>query len=423
MYRRLTLALWLVLLGLVRPVAAHPLPGSLVLLDFGQTSVQARLELPLDQLELAYGKSLSVDPAAAVAREHEALAAYLAAHVRPQTPDGRGWLLRTESLTVQRSANGPELSALMRWIPPDGAPLRRLHLEYDVISHEVVAHQVLITARNDWQRGVFGTAPEPLATLHWGYRALDIDRPQAPWWAAWVGLLRLGAQHIATGTDHLLFLLVLLLPAPLRATRGRWAEPIGLRPTLRHVLIVVSAFTLGHSLTLAAGALHWLRLPGSPVECLIALSILVSAVHATRPLMAGREAWIAAGFGLVHGLAFAETLAELGLDGNALVMAVLGFNLGIEAMQLLVVACVLPWLLWLAPRPIYRPLRLSLAALAGLAALAWLGERALGLDNPFGRALDAGLAALPWPALTVAALLIWAMLVGRGTSASGAARA
>ena len=75
MYRRLTLALWLVLLGLVRPVAAHPLPGSLVLLDFGQTSVQARLELPLDQLELAYGKSLSVDPAAAVAREHEALAA------------------------------------------------------------------------------------------------------------------------------------------------------------------------------------------------------------------------------------------------------------------------------------------------------------------------------------------------------------
>ena len=88
-----------------------------------------------------------------------------------------------------------------------------------------------------------------------------------------------------------------------------------------------------------------------------------------------------------------------------------------------VVACVLPWLLWLAPRPIYRPLRLSLAALAGLAALAWLGERALGLDNPFGRALDAGLAALPWPALTVAALLIWAMLVGRGTSASGAARA
>lgn len=84
---------------------------------------------------------------------------------------------------------------------------------------------------------------------------------------------------------------------------------------------------LGHSVTLAVAALARLDLPAAPVESLIAASILIGAGHALRPLFPGREALIAAGFGLIHGMAFSFTLAELHLDTGQLVLSLLGFNL------------------------------------------------------------------------------------------------
>ena len=161
-------------------------------------------------------------------------------------------------------------------------------------------------------------------------------------------MFRLGMRHIAEGTDHLLFLLALLLPAPLLAVGGRWAGSAGVRPSLLRILKVVTAFTVGHSLTLALAAMGVVKVPGRPIEVLIAVSILVSAVNAMRPVFAGREAVVAGFFGLIHGLAFASTLSVLGLGRWERLLSILGFNLGIEAMQLMVVAAVLPSLLLLS---------------------------------------------------------------------------
>ena len=97
-------------------------------------------------------------------------------------------------------------------------------------------------------------------------------------------LFRLGMRHIAEGTDHLLFLLVLLLPAPLLVCGPRWGRPSGVRRSLLRILGIVTAFTLGHSITLALAALNVVNVPSRPVEALIAVSILVSAVHACRPM-------------------------------------------------------------------------------------------------------------------------------------------
>jgi len=189
-------------------------------------------------------------------------------------------------------------------------------------------------------------------------------------------------QHIAEGTDHLLFLLVLLLPAPLIAAAGRWQTRAGVKPTLVRLLKIVSAFTLGHSLTLALGGLGWVHLPEKFVESMIAVSILVSAVHAIRPIFPGREGYIAAGFGLIHGLAFASTIAEYGFSPAYMVLTILAFNLGIEVMQLLVVGCTIPWLVVLSRTAVYRWFRMLAAAFAGVAAVGWVGERAFGLPNP-----------------------------------------
>ena len=129
-------------------------------------------------------------------------------------------------------------------------------------------------------------------------------------------------------------------------------------------------------------ALGWARLSVAFVESVIALSILVSAVHALVPIFRGREVFIAGGFGLVHGLAFAATLDGFGLDPWALASSVLGFNLGIEAIQLVVILAAMPWLVLLARSRVYGPFRISGAVLTGVAAAAWFAERTVGWANP-----------------------------------------
>ena len=198
-----------------------------------------------------------------------------------------------------------------------------------------------------------------------------------------------------------------LLPAPLLATQGRWDHSRGRKRNLVQLLKIVTAFTLGHSLTLAFGALGWVRLPAQPVEILIAVSIFVSALHAIRPIFPGREPWIAAGFGLVHGLAFAGAIAGFGFSPWYLALSILGFNLGIELMQLAVVALTIPWLLLLSRTHFYTPVRLLGAAFGGVAALTWIGERAFAWPNP----LDSFVATLAGHALWIVAALAAAALL------------
>jgi hypothetical protein len=150
--------------------------------------------------------------------------------------------------------------------------------------------------------------------------------------------LRIGAEHMLFGWDHLLFVLGLLLLT-----------------LVRKILWVISAFTAGHSLTLAITALGLFRLPSGPVELLIALSIFFLAVEVVRK-RAGktsltiRQPWIvAAGFGLLHGLGFASALADIGLPKGQEIWALLLFNLGVEIGQILFVAAVLG-VYWLVSR-------------------------------------------------------------------------
>lgn len=203
-------------------------------------------------------------------------------------------------------------------------------------------------------------------------------------WSGFGSVVRLGVRHIANGTDHLLFLLVLLLPAPLVASSGRWNGRTSVKQSVTRLVRIVTAFTIGHSITLAVAAFGWIHASTRPIEVLIAVSILVSAIHALRPIFPGREAFIAGSFGLVHGFAFATMIAGHGLDSWHLTLTVFGFNLGIELMQLTVVAATVPWLLILARTPAYAFVRATGATVAGAAALGWIGERALGLGNPIG---------------------------------------
>ncbi len=402
---------WLLVVGLgvFSQAVAHPMPHSVVLLTVHAHRMDAAVQIPLTELQPAFGHAVGDSSAHLVERLGPELRRYLAQHLRLQSTDGRFWAVTVGELGVQETQNpltGPyrELTAQVQLVPPAGADVRQFVLRYDAVIHQVVTHKILVAVRQDWAAGQVADDAESAQV---GVIELDVRNNVIPplavnlaagsVWAGFRAMVQLGVRHIAEGTDHLLFLLALLLPAPLLLTKARrWGRFGGVCYSLRRLLLIVTAFTLGHSLTLLLGALGWVRLPSQPVELLIAVSILVSAVHAWRPLFPGREAWVAAGFGLVHGLAFASTLANLHLEAGPMALSILGFNLGIELMQLFVIALTMPWLLLLSRTPAYPVVRVSGALLAGVAALAWLAERLLGQANPLTQLINQAVSYAPW---------------------------
>ncbi len=164
----------------------------------------------------------------------------------------------------------------------------------------------------------------------------------------------LGVEHILSGIDHLLFVLALLILV------AGW----------RRLVWTITAFTAAHSITLAAATLGFVRVAPGPVEAVIALSILFVAMEIVRtrqgrPGITERRPWIVAfTFGLLHGFGFAGALAQIGLPDNAIPLALLFFNVGVEAGQLMFVAAVLaaiagwrrleaPWPRWAWRVPVY----------------------------------------------------------------------
>jgi hydrogenase/urease accessory protein HupE len=150
-------------------------------------------------------------------------------------------------------------------------------------------------------------------------------------WEVATTYLRFGIEHILFGFDHLLFVLALVILV------RDWAR----------VAVTVTAFTIAHSITLAAASLGLVNVPGPPVEAAIALSIVLVAVEVVNarrgmPSLAARWPWLVAFcFGLLHGFGFAGALAEVGLPHYAIPIALLFFNVGVEIGQLAFVAAVL----------------------------------------------------------------------------------
>jgi len=195
--------------------------------------------------------------------------------------------------------------------------------------------------------------------------------------------LREGVRHIWIGYDHILFLVSLLLPAVLVRRGGQWQGVTDFRAAGVEVLKTVSAFTLAHSLTLTLAALQLVTLPSRWVESAIAASVVVAALNNLWPVVQGRR-WVAAFlFGLVHGFGFASVLADLGLPSGALALSLLGFNLGVEAGQLAIVAVLLPLVFVLRGTAAYRRALLPAGSLAiALVAMVWLGERVFDIKLP-----------------------------------------
>lgn len=397
---------WLIWLALLfaAPVAAHLTPNSEIQIDFGQREALMDVVIPLGEYGYATGNPIDRTPAAlAQAR------AFLTSHIRVTTPQGQPWQLVVEAVEFAQIAGPPDLHAIVRLTPPAGASGRQMQIAWTAVINTVPSHFALFVARSDFSGGKLNEDREVLGALQGQRRILTIDRGDARATRGLVAAVSLGMAHIAEGHDHLMFLIALLLPAPLLAAGRHWGEPRAPRDAIRKLAWIVTAFTAGHSVTLVGSAFFGWQLPAPPVEIGIAVSILISAIHAWRPIFPGREPIIAGLFGLVHGLAFATVVARFGLGLWEKAASIFGFNIGIEIVQLLVVIAIMPALILLSRTRWYTPFRTLGAAFAGIAALAWIVERVSGMPNPVAEAIDASLSHTIWLAAVLAALTLAAL--------------
>jgi hypothetical protein len=240
------------------------------------------------------------------------------------------------------------------------APQSQVELEYHLFLPRVANQQCLavFTSNLGSSSTLLLTEQSPRQSLDLTPASLPAAGHQEERPSTLAGFFHLGVKHILTGWDHLLFLFTLVIVG---GSLWRWLQ-------------VITAFSISHSLSLALAVFGIVHLSPEIIEPIIALSITVSAVFSFRgvPTQTLHGGWIVAfAFGLIHGLGFAGVLAEMQLSGPQAMVPLVGFNLGVEAGQLLVAIALLPVIRLLSQGKTGTRIRQLLTALAGLMGLYW----------------------------------------------------
>jgi hypothetical protein len=335
-----------ILLCWITAASAHVTSTGLATLDVDGSTLRYRLAVIATEVDY-HGGRLLVEAAAGDSRAVEQVAGFMRDFARFSI-DGEA--CRPGS-TSTRTAGGPDKVLLeMTLTCTKSVGVLSIRDEWPDLMG---AHfQTLLSVRVPDRRSVEFAFFEARRTA-----TLDLTAPVSTGWAAFVAM---GVEHILGGVDHLLFLVALLA-----LVRGLW-------PTVA----IVTAFTAAHSVTLSLAALDVVDIPSRIVEPLIAASIVWVALENVLAPSGQRRRWmVAALFGLVHGLGFATALRELGLSPDAMVRALIGFNVGVELGQLVFVAATLPLLAW-ASRPEHLPrLPRILSLVVACLGAVWFVER------------------------------------------------
>lgn len=375
---RLLAAFFVLLLAACAAHAHKPSDSYLTLVVEDGAPITGRWDIALRDLDFALGLDADGDGRITwgeLKARHEAVAAYALARLQLQA-DGTPCPLAVTKHEVDRHTDGAYAVLTLRAACPGAtAAPRRLTLGYTLFADLDPQHRGLLNLRSGAGARTAVLGPQAPS------RVFEVAAPSR--WSTFVDYLREGVWHIWIGFDHILFLLALLLPAVLqwRAGERDWAPAPRLGTAALEVAKIVTAFTVAHSITLSLAALGVVDLPSRVVESAIAASVLLAALNNVVPVVHGRLWAVAFGFGLVHGFGFAGVLADLGLPRGALVLALVGFNLGVEAGQLAIVAVFLPLAFALRRTRLYRrAVMLGGSALVAGVAAVWLAERALDLS-------------------------------------------
>ena len=364
---RWCIALALALAG-VAPAHAHKPSDSYLALTVAEDKISGQWDIALRDLDFAIGLDADGNGEITwgeVRVKHAEIAAYALARLAVRS-DGAPCTIESGAQLIDDHTDGA-YTVLPLTLRCPGAPAQ-LTIDYTLFADLDPQHRGLLNlqALGLTRAAVLGPQAQTQT-----FELKSVSR-----WSQFIDYGREGVWHIWIGFDHILFLLALLLPAVLIWRGARWQPVETFREAFMGVFKIVTAFTVAHSITLSLATLGFVSLPSRWVESAIAASVVLAALNNVWPVFHGRRWTVAFAFGLIHGFGFASVLADLGLPREALALALVGFNLGVEGGQLAIVAVFLPLAFALRRSTFYRRAvmiggSLLIATLAGI----WLVER------------------------------------------------
>lgn len=402
--------LWALLTG---PVLAHSGEESHVYLTIFDNTIEGRVEYPIADFNEIFGVDIPEDPVAAVSvLEDVALRAQ--SYTEQHLTIGKGddpWPLVFEGFDTLPTGNG--LYILLPFVVDidfGGDVPREFNVSYDAVLESKPDRSAFLIIENDWRSGTFKNEGTPLLRFTADETTRVVSLGEQSWTKALAGVVGLGVEHIQIGSDHIFFILALVLPAVLIYTSAKgWQPARSFGSSLWRVTKIATSFTVAHTITLTLGGLGIVQIPPSIVEPIIAISIALAALHNIRPVLFNSEWMIAFGFGLFHGFGFAGLLGDLGLDRSNRLISLLGFNLGIELGQVAIILLLFPALFILRRVRSYVPLMKAASGVLMLAAFGWFVDRVFGLDVGVDRVVDVLLA---WPRPLWIVVLVTLVAIG-----------
>lgn len=348
---------------------AHETAKSYLILDSSAELLTGRLEISVLDLEQIIGLDANLDGAirwGEVQSSQTRLQEELLSRVELTVDNKIDCRLQLTNLEMEKRLGVAYVSHRFSSVCP--AKFNRLDINYQVIFEHDAQHTLLVLTQS---------ADE--ASAH----VVSIDNPVIgnvskanDMVSEFYNYIYQGIIHIAIGYDHLLFLFSLLLAAPLRYINHRYLPSESITEVVVTNVKIVTTFTVAHSISLLLAAYEWVKLDLAAVELLIAVSVVLAALNNIYPVVRKKLLWVIFTFGLFHGLGFASVLFDLGISATYKSVAVLGFNLGVEIGQLLIVALLVPMLYTVRKHRLYQGLILKLGSFAVMSvALVWVMQR------------------------------------------------
>jgi hypothetical protein len=366
-----------VFLALLLPMAAtaHSASSSYLHVDVRGRDLAVQFSIALRDLDYAIGLDSDGDGKITWGelRQHQAaISAYALARLRLEAGGGSCHPGQVSLLADELSDGG---YATLRFDASCGGIPSRVSVHYGLFFDLDPLHRGLMTLTVGGVAHAYAFSP----------MRQDESFDVAPGYGETVrSFFGTGIDHLLTGIDHMLFVTMLLVPAMFRRRSDARGAPLLPVTDFWSMFVesikVLSAFTLAHGTTLTLSVLHIISIPERLSEAGIALTILVTALDNVLHFIPGRRWPLAFAFGLVHGLGFATALGPMTLPPVALGIALISFNLGLEAAQVSIAAVVLP-IGFLLRNTIVYPRRIlpGISGAVALVALAWFADRASGL--------------------------------------------
>ncbi|MFK8013844.1 MAG: HupE/UreJ family protein [Gammaproteobacteria bacterium] len=365
---------------------AHAPNQSYVFIDVYDDAIEGRVEITLKDLNTGLGLDMPTDGSATLEQ------------IADQLPIVRRYVQQNVALGI----NGEPLSlpltdydlhelplgqylALNFSYPGLASPPETIDMRYTAMLREMPDHRGFLIVEDNWKTGTFGNEAVISLTFTPTTTEQSFDLSDNSTLRGFIAMVKMGTHHIWIGIDHILFLLALLIPAVVVRKNGVWQPVDNFRDAMIHVLKIVTVFTIAHTITLSLAALGKINLSSRVVESIIALSIAVAALDILIPIFKRKIWWIVFGFGLFHGFGFASILGGIGIPPKYMVHSLLGFNLGVELGQVVVVCLLFPVLYLLRNSGLYIKGIMRAGAIALIIiSMYWFIERAFEVDLPAG---------------------------------------